>query len=122
MNSLLFLISINGIEMPSPSKFNVRIEDRGDDSVFNVRGQRVVDRLAVKRLIDVTWPYLAGDAAAALMAAVTDGIFFTVAYPDPMEGGMREAECRALERSAKLSHLADGSAVWRDVVMKWEER
>ena len=108
--------------MPSPAKFNVNIEDRGDDSALNVLGQRVVDRLAVKRVMDVTWPYLTGEHAAALMAAVTEGVFFTVVYPDPMDGGLRETQCRALERSAKLFRLADGSAIWTDVAMKWEER
>lgn len=108
--------------MPSPGKFSVRFEDRGDDSALNVMGQRVVDRLAVKRVMDVTWPYLTGEAAAALMTAVTEAIFFTVTYPDPVSGGAREAECRAVERSAKLFRMADGAVIWTDVSMKWEER
>lgn len=108
--------------MPSPAKLSVYIEERGDDSALNVLGQRLVDRLAVKRVIDISWPYLAGESAAALMAAVTEGVFFDAVYPDPVTGGMREASFRATERSARMLRMADGGAVWTDIEMKWEER
>lgn len=113
---------INGAQMPSPSALAVHIEERGDASEYNVLGERVVDRLAVKRVIDAAWPMLSAEDMAKLMQAVTDDVFFTVSYPDPGTGALRDAVCRAVERSAGVFRMVDGAARWTDVSMKLEER
>ena len=73
-------------------------------------------------MIDVEWALISAEEAAALMKEVTENVFFTAAYPDPVSGGEREAVCRAVERSARVHRMDDGAAVWADVRMRWEER
>lgn len=115
------MLTINGVEMPSPSEMTVTLEDRGDASALNALGQRVADRLAVKRVVSLTWALLTGSEMTKLMNAVNAGVFFTAVLPDPA-GGTFSGVFRAEERSAQL-HRADGALIqWKSVTMQWEER
>lgn len=116
------MLKINGAEVASPSRLGVSMEDRGDFSAMNVLGERVADRLAMKRVIDVEWALLEVDEMAAIASAVTGKVFFTVEYPDPVTGQLRNATCRAAENSARIHRMENGAAVWTDVRMRWEER
>ena len=116
------MLMINGAVVASPSAFSVSMEDRGDFSACNVLGERVADRLAVKRIIDVEWALLESEELAAILEAVTGHVFFTVTYPDPGSGQMRETVCRAVERNVRIHRITDGAAVWADARMRWEER
>lgn len=115
------MLWIDGVKMPSPSELTVSIDERGDDSECNVLGERVVDRLAVKRVIELSWVMLTAEELALLFDAATDAVFFTAKFPDPTTGGQSEAVCRAVERSARLFRMDGGAARWADVSMKWEE-
>ena len=52
------MLTINGAEMPSPSEMTVTLADRGETSAINALGQRVADRMAVKRVVHLTWALL----------------------------------------------------------------
>ena len=115
------MLTINGAEMPSPSEMTVTLEDRGETSAIHALGQRVADRMAVKRVVHLTWALLTGGELAKLVSAVNAGVFFTAALPDPA-GGTFSGVFRAEERSAQL-HRADGALIqWKNVTMQWEER
>ena len=116
------MININGKKVASPSAFEVSIEDRGDFSAFNVLGQRLADRLAVKRIIDIEWEHLTEAELSGLLEMVTDGVFFSVEYPDPMDGGIRTADFRAVERRMQIYRIDSGAPVWTGLRMRWEER
>ena len=116
------MLWIDGVKMPSPSELTVSIEERGDDSECNVLGERVVDRLAVKRVIELSWAMLSAEEMALLFDAATEAVFFTAKFPDPITGAQSEAVCRAVGRSARLFRMDGGAARWTDVSMKWEER
>lgn len=116
------MLWIDGVKMPSPSELNVSLEERGDDSEYNILGERVVDRLAVKRVIELSWAMLSAEEMAQLFGAAADAVFFTAKFPDPITGGQTEAVCRAVARSARLFRMEGGAARWMDVSMKWEER
>ena len=61
------MLTINGAEMPSPSEMTVTLEDRGETSAINALGQRVADRMAVKRVVHLTWALLTGGELAAMV-------------------------------------------------------
>ena len=116
------MLIINGNAVASPSALNVSIEERGDFSKCNVLGERLADRLAVKRMIDVEWALLSQADMAAVLDAIGKNVFFKLTYPDPETGAGREAVCRAEERSARMYRMDGGSPVWTDVRMRWEEQ
>ena len=116
------MLIINGNAVASPSALNVSFEERGDFSKCNVLGERLADRLAVKRVIDVEWALLPEADMAAVLAAMGQKVFFKATYPDPETRAAREIVCRAAERSARMYRMDGGSPVWADVRMRWEEQ
>jgi hypothetical protein len=115
------VLMIGGAAMPAPSELSVSVADIGDDAGRNILGARVVDRVAVKRTVEIDWAYLTSAQLSVLMAAV-EPVFFTARYPDPVDGGVREATFRAAEKHARVFR-ADGAApAWAEVAMKWEEK
>ena len=116
------MLTVGGVSMPSPTKLTVTLEEIGDDSARNVLGQRLADRLAVKRAMELEWTHLTASQTAALLDAVTQNVFFTAVYPDPATGAPRTAVCRATRRKADVTRVEDGSVLWADVSMKWEEQ
>ncbi|MGI6239180.1 MAG: hypothetical protein ACOYI5_06090 [Christensenellales bacterium] len=115
------IVYIDGAAMPAPSGISVALEDIGDDAGRNALGEKVVDRIAVKRVIELEWAHLTSQQLAVLMTAAA-GIFFAARYPDPATGEMRDMQCRAAERRARV-HRADGlRPEWAEIYMKWEER
>jgi len=116
------MIYIDGVEMPSPAEFSVEFEDVGDMGRRNALGQRLVDRVAVKRIITVSWPRLDREKAALIMAAACGNVFFEAGYHDPETGEMRTGTFRVVSRSAVMHRAEEGGAVWAQLDMKWEER
>jgi len=116
------MIEINGVKVATPSAFEVSIEDRGEFSAMNVLGERLADRLAVKRVIDVEWAQLSEAALNDILEKVTADVFFGVKYPDPVDGGMRTADFRATERNVRVYRMDSGAPVWTGLRMRWEER
>ncbi len=115
------MLLIGGAAMPSPGGLSVSLEDVGDDAGRNALGARVVDRVAVKRAIELSWAHLTSAELSLLMAAV-EPIFFIARYPDPVDGTARDGSFRATEKRARLFR-ADGAApAWAEVTMKWEEK
>lgn len=116
------MIWINNVATASPSALEVEIEEVGDADTRNALGQRLVDRIAVKRVIELTWAHLTAEQMAALMTATSASAFFTAKYPDPVTGQLRTCVCRVAEQSAKALRVNGQAAEWVDVRMKWEEQ
>lgn len=116
------MIWINGAAAPSPSEFSVEFEDVGDMSRRNALGQRLADRVAVKRVIALKWPMLDKEKAAKLMEDTCGSVFFEAKYHDPQTGGIRTGTFRAAQRSAEMHRAEVNGVVWASVEMKWEER
>ena len=116
------MFTINGTRYQSPGEMRVAFEERGDFSRINVLGERVGDRLASKRTVELRWPMLAGGELSALMEAVNTDTFFTAGFPDPTSDGIREITCRCTERSARLYRVSDTEKLWADVFLRLEEK
>lgn len=115
------ILLIDGVTMPSPSALSVALEEIGDDAGRNILGERVVDRVAVKRAVELHWAQLSSAALQLLMEAAAP-IFFTAHYPDPATGAMRAGVFRAAEKRARVFRADGGAPAWAEVRMKWEER
>lgn len=116
------MLYINGAAAPSPAEFSVEIEDIGEAKWRNALGERVADRVAVKRSIEVSWLHLSAEKLAQIMSATTQNMFFTAKYFDPATGGLREGVFRAVQKSAELFRVDGSAAIWGRAWMKWEEK
>lgn len=78
------LIKINGVEIPTPSEYNVGIQDISN-AERNANGTMIIERIATKRKIELGWSYLTKDEISRILNAVSP-VFFTVQYLDPQQG------------------------------------
>lgn len=115
------IIKFGGAAMPSPSKMNIEIVDVGDSSRRNARGDRIVDRIAIKRAIELEWSCLNQQELALITAATTEP-FITVECLDPVGAGLREGVFRVVSHAAGVLRADERGCMWRDVTMKLEEK
>lgn len=115
------MLLVNGAAVPAPSAMKIALFDVSSAQERNAAGALVMDRVAVKRRIDLSWARLEGDAFRVLLAAVGNG-FFQVSCPDPQTGEMCSMTCCCSERTADILRMENGEAIWTNVEMSWTEK
>lgn len=76
---------INGAAVVAPKSFQVGIQDVDGETGRNANGDMVRDRITTKRKLECEWGALSQSEASQILNAVS-GVFFSVSYPDPIEG------------------------------------
>lgn len=76
---------INGAAVVAPKSFQVGIQDVDGETGRNANGDMVRDRITTKRKLECEWGALSQSEAYQILNAVS-GVFFSVSYPDPIEG------------------------------------
>lgn len=75
------MLKVNGMDIPTPSEFKVGIQDISKaDRVAS--GQIVIDRIATKIKLEMSWNYLSPENLSMLLTAISE-VTFNVTYPDP---------------------------------------
>lgn len=115
------MLKINNVSMPSPSVFEVDIQDIDGESNRNAKGDLLRDRIAVKRKLNCEWPPLTPEECSTLLKAVSD-VFFSVYYPDPMTGGFETKTMYVGDRSVPALYTKDGKVYWKSLKMNFVEK
>lgn len=115
------MLGLNGVDIPAPSAMKVTVFDVSPVQERNAAGELVMDRLAQKRRLDLSWARLSGSDLAAILNAVGGG-FFDVRYPDPATGLDAQICCCCGDRTTGILRMEGGIPVWTDVEMSWTER
>jgi len=116
------MLKINGADMPAPSQMKVTIFDVSSAQERSAAGEIVMDRVAVKRRLDLSWASLRGSELAVILNAVTQEPFFEASYPDPATGDMRSMNCLCGERTTGVLRMEGGAPLWTNVEMTWTEK
>lgn len=111
------MLSINGVAIAAPKVFEVAISDIDGESNRNAAGDMCRDRIATKRKLNCEWSPLSYTDCSILLKAVKD-VFFTVTYPDPMEGTMLTKTMYVGDRTMPM--LYEGR--WKGLKMNFIER
>lgn len=114
------MIKIDSVEIPTPSSYQVGIQDISK-AERNANGLMVIQRIATKRKLELSWNFLSQSELATLFQAVS-GIFFTVQYPDPQDGTMKSGTFYAGDRSAGAIDYRNTTVRWKDVKFNLIER
>lgn len=114
------MIRIDGSEIPTPSGYQVSVMDISKTE-RNARGQMIIERVAIKRKLDLSWAYLVGGELQQLLCLVGP-VFFTVEYPDPEGGAARTGTFYVDDRSVAAMDYLDGQTRWKDVGLSLVER
>lgn len=115
------MLKINGVAIATPSTFKVDINDIDGEAARNARGDMIRDRIATKRKISCEWPALSMGEVSTLLQAVKS-VFFTVEYPDPMEGTNLTKTFYVGDRSMPVYMIRNGQALWEGLSMNLIER
>ena len=106
------MIKVNGVEILTPSGYAVGIEDIVK-AERNLMGTMIINRIATKRKLELSWIFLTQSQLSALLQAVSS-VTFQVEYPDPQAGGMRTGAFYAGGKSAGAIDYKDGEVRWKE--------
>ncbi|MHB8077424.1 DUF6711 family protein [Desulfosporosinus fructosivorans] len=114
------MIKINSVAIPTPSAFQVGIQDISK-AERNANGLMIIERIATKRKLELSWSYLSQSSLASLLQAVS-GVFFTVEYPDPQTGALNTGTFYVGDRKADAIDYQGNTMRWKDVKFSLVER
>lgn len=115
------MISIGGTTIKTPSSFSVGVMDISKAD-RNANGSMIIERVTTKRKLELSYAYLSNTDLATLFALVSNSVFFTVVYPDPLTGAARSGTFYAGDRTAGCMDYKSGTPRWKDVKFNLIER
>jgi len=115
------MIKVNGVTIKTPSKFTVGLYDVSKTADRNAQGTILIDRVAVKRKLEMEWPAMSNSEMSTLLSAVTS-LFFDVNYPDPQTGAAKTISCYVGDRTAPMYRVIGGVPMWEGLKMNFIER
>jgi hypothetical protein len=114
------LIIIDGVEIPAPSEYSVGIQDISK-AVRNANGTMIIERVATKRKIELSWKYLSKEQLAQVLTAVSN-VFFQVTFIDPQDNATRTGTFYCGDRKAGMLDYKNGVPRYKDVQFNLIER
>jgi hypothetical protein len=114
------LIRINGADIPAPSDYSVGIQDISK-AERNANGTMIIERVATKRKIELSWKYLDKDQLAQVLNAVSP-VFFEVTYVDPQDNGIMTGTFYCGDRKCGMLDFKNGAPRYKDVQFNLIER
>lgn len=114
------LIIIDGVEIPAPSEYSVGIQDISK-AERNANGTMIIERVATKRKIELSWKYLDKDQLAQVLNAVSP-VFFQVTFIDPQDNVTRTGTFYCGDRKAGMIDYKNGVPRYKDVQFNLIER
>lgn len=115
------MLKINGVVIATPKVFKVDISDIDGETSRNAKGDMIRDRVATKRKLSCEWPLLTMGEISQLLNSVKN-VFFSVEYPDPMEGIRITKTFYVGDRSTPMLYMKNGVAMWEGLTMNFIER
>ena len=107
------LISIGGVDLPTPSEFSVSIADISK-AERNANGTMVIERIATKRKLEIGYRYLSRTDLGSLLALI-DPVTFSVTYMDPKTNANRTSIFYCGDRSIGMLDFVSSVPRYRDV-------
>lgn len=114
------LIKINGVEIPAPSSYSIGIQDISQ-AERNANGTMIIERIATKRKIEMSWGILTKEEVSKLLKAVSP-VFFIVQYMDPQDTNLKTGTFYCGDRSAPMLTFVNGQPKYKDVTFNIIER
>mgnify|MGYP000863299845 FL=1 len=115
------MIKVNGTTIATPQKLSVGIYDVSKNADRNAKGTILIDRVAVKRKLEMEWGALTNAQISTLLSAVTS-VFFNVTYPDPQTGADRTISCYVGDRTAPMLMYQNNIPMWEGLKMNFIQK
>lgn len=117
------VLQIGGVSVSDPSEMTWTLTDiSSDSSGRNAQGDMLKDRIAQKVKLSCKWAYLSQANAAGLLGAVNANIFFSVTYPDPLQGATVTRTFYVGDRTAPLFAVQNGVPGWQNIAFDFIQK
>lgn len=114
------LVSINGVDIPTPTDFQVGIQDISK-AERNANGKMIIERVATKRKLFFTYSFLTESEAATLLKAIAS-TFFNVTYINPQTNSKETGSFYCGDRNLGMVDYRNGIARYKDLTFNLIER
>lgn len=114
------MIKINGVSIPIPSTLQVGIIDISKGG-RNAEGTLVIERIATKRKLELTWSHLSKEQLSDLLTRVS-GVFFDVEYIDPQDNALKTGSFYCGDRSINTLDYLNEQIRYKDIKFNLIER
>lgn len=113
------MISINSVQMPTPTTFQIGITDL-TKTERNANGGLIIEVIATKRKLDLSYNYLSATSFSTLLNAISASTF-SVTYPDAQTAVDRTATFYCSEKNAGAIDYQNGIMRYKDVKLTFTE-
>lgn len=107
------LIAINGVDMPTPSSYSWGIMDLSK-AERNALGTLIIERIATKRKIELSWSYLTPEQLQTLLTAV-GSVTFSLSYLDAQTNTTLTGTFYSGDRNVGMIDFNNGVPRYKDV-------
>lgn len=114
------LISINGVDLPTPTDYIVGIQDISK-AERNANGTMIIERIATKRKLELSWSFLDSSQVSQVLHAVSP-VFFNVVYVDPQNNGTKTGTFYCGDRNTGMIDFRNGIPRYKNVKFSLIER
>jgi hypothetical protein len=116
----LTLISINGVDLPTPTDLDIGIMDLSK-AERNAKGTMIIERITTKQKLGLSYALLGGSDLSKVLNAV-DPVFFSVTYFDPKINGFRTGTFYCGDRDCVMLDFKNGVPRYKDIKFDLIER
>lgn len=114
------MIKIDGVKIPDPSTYQIGIMDLSKAERV-ATGEIVIERIATKRKIELTWRHLKKEELSTLLTRVSP-VFFQVEYLDPESDEIKRGTFYCGDRGAQSIDYRNGKMRYKDIKFNLIER
>ncbi|WEG14009.1 hypothetical protein PU629_06470 [Pullulanibacillus sp. KACC 23026] len=114
------LITVGGVELTTPSDLQPGIQDISK-AERNARGTMIIERIATKKTLDLSYSYLNASDLSAVLTAVSP-VFFNVTYLDPVTNSFVTSSFYCGDRTMGMISYVNGVPRYKDVKFTLIER
>lgn len=114
------VIKVGTTDLPTPSDMSIGVMDISK-AERNTNGLMIMERIATKQKIEMTWKYLSATELSTILKAIKN-TFFDVTYTDPVENASRKGTFYVGDRKNGIMDIKNGVVRYKDVQFNFIER
>ncbi|MFJ5713111.1 DUF6711 family protein [Neobacillus sp. NPDC093127] len=107
------LISIGGVDLPTPTDLDVGIMDLSK-AERNANGTMIIERIATKRKLGISYAFLTRSELSQVLGAVSP-VFFSVTYLDPQTNNYRTGQFYCGDRNVGMMDFINSVPRYKDI-------
>ena len=114
------LISIGGVALPTPTEFQVGVQDISK-AERNANGNMIIERIATKIKLFFTYSYLTS-SELSLILQKTAPAYYNVTYLDPQTNSFKTGSFYCGDRNVGMVDYIDGKPRYKELTFNLIER